>query len=79
MNTAGLEQSVEGLVFEFQERQTQGVNTGSDSSTAKRSATGVNVTSPVDETIKTEVICHSRCGALKKTRCSLAVSAEHQS
>ena len=51
MNTAAVEQSVrafasqaEGLVFESQPRQTQGVEIGSDRSTAKRSATRVKVT-----------------------------------
>ena len=36
----------EGLVFESQPRQTLIVKTGSDSSTAKRSAIGVIVTGP---------------------------------
>ena len=36
----------EGLVFESQPRQTQLVITGSDSSTAKRSAIDVSVTGP---------------------------------
>ena len=36
----------EGWVFESQPRQTQVVKTGSDSSTAKRSALGVSVTGP---------------------------------
>ena len=50
MNTAAVEQSIrafasqaEGLVFESQPRQTQGVEIGNDSSTAKRSATDVSV------------------------------------
>ena len=50
MNTAAVEQSVrafasqaEGLVFESQPRQTQGVEIGSNSSTAKPSATDVSV------------------------------------
>ena len=53
MNTAAVEQSVrafasqaEGLVFESQPRQTQGVEIGSDSSTAKRSAADVRVAGP---------------------------------
>ena len=36
----------EGWVFESQQRQTQVVKTGSDSSTAKRSAIGMSVTGP---------------------------------
>ena len=36
----------EGCVFESQPRQTLVVKTGSDSSTAKRSAIGVSVTGP---------------------------------
>ena len=53
MNITALEQSVraiasqaEGLVFESQPRQTQGVEIGSDSCTAKRLATDVSVASP---------------------------------
>ena len=36
----------EGWVFESQTRQTYVVKTGSDSSTAKRSAIGVSITGP---------------------------------
>ena len=36
----------EGWVFESQQRQSQVVKTGSDSSTAKRSAVGVSTTGP---------------------------------
>ena len=36
----------EGWVFESQPQKTEVVKTGSDSSTAKRSATGVSVTCP---------------------------------
>ena len=36
----------QGWVFESQQRQTQVVKTGSDSSTAKRSAIGMSVTGP---------------------------------
>ena len=39
-------QEAEGLVFEFQPRQTQVVKRGSDNSTAKRSALSVSVTGP---------------------------------
>ena len=39
-------QQAEGWVFESQLRQTQVVNTGSDSSTAKRAAIGGNVRGP---------------------------------
>ena len=53
MNITAVEQSIrdiasqaEGLVFESQPRQTQGVEIGSDSSTAKPSATDVSVASP---------------------------------
>jgi hypothetical protein len=33
---------------------------------------------PSDETGKTEVLCHSRCGAIKIPPCSKALSAEHR-
>jgi hypothetical protein len=33
---------------------------------------------PLDETGKTEVPCHSRCGTIKITPCSKAISAEHR-
>ena len=36
----------EGWVFKFQPRQTNVIKTGSDSSTAKRSAIGVSVMGP---------------------------------
>ena len=38
--------NAEGCVFESQSRHTKVVKTGSDSSTAKRSATGVSATDP---------------------------------
>ena len=38
---------MDGWMFESQQRQTLFVKTGRDSSTAKRSATGVSVTSPL--------------------------------
>ena len=38
------------------------VKSGSDIFSAKHSATGMNVTGPSNETIKTEFSCHSRCG-----------------
>ena len=42
----GFPSQAEGWMFESQPRQTQVVKTGSDSSTAKRSAIGVNATGP---------------------------------
>jgi hypothetical protein len=33
---------------------------------------------PSDETVKTEVLCHSRCGTIKIPPCSKALSAEHR-
>jgi hypothetical protein len=33
---------------------------------------------PSDETGKTEVLCHSRCGTIKIPPCSKALSAEHR-
>ena len=44
----------EGWVLESQPRQTQVVKTGSDSSTATRSAIGVSVTGPGRCTLKTD-------------------------
>jgi hypothetical protein len=34
--------------------------------------------SPLDETRKTEVPCHSRCDTIKISPCSKALSAEHR-
>ena len=59
-------------------RRTFVVKTGSDSSNAKRSATGVDGTGPSDETIKTEVSCQSRCGTIKKLHCPMVVSVVHR-
>ena len=38
----------------------------------------MNIGSPSNETAKTEVPCHSRCGTLKIPPCSTAVRAEHR-
>ena len=69
----------EGWVFESQPWQTLVVKTGSDRSTAKRSALGVSVTGPRRWPLWTDPPCHSRSGTLKNPHCSMAISAEHRS
>ena len=69
----------DGWVFESQPRQNLVVKTGSDSSTAKRSATGVSVEGPRRWLLLTNDPCHSRCGMLKNPYCSMAVRTEHRS
>ena len=49
------------------------VKTGNDSSTAKRSATGVCITGT------RRCPCCSRCGTFENPHCSMAMSAEHRS
>ena len=55
--------------------QTPSLNTGSDSSTAKRSAESS------EKTIRKGTVgpCHSRCGTLKSQHCSMAMSVEYGS
>ena len=53
--------------------------TGSDSSTAKHSTTGVNLTGPQRWPLWRVVPWHSRCGTLKNPQCLMAISAEHRS
>ena len=66
-------------MFESQPRQNQVVKTGSDSSTAKRSAVGVSVTDPRRWPLWMDAPCHSSCGTLKNPHCSMAMSAKHRS
>ena len=63
--TRALAPQAKDWVFEFQPRQTLIVKTGSDSSTAKCSATVVSVTGPRIRPLKTDASCHSRCDTLK--------------
>ena len=53
--------------------------TGSVSSTAKQSATGVSVTGYRRWSCQTHVPWHSTFGTLKNPNCSLAMHAEHRS
>ena len=70
---------VEGWVFKSQSWQTLVVKTGSDSSTAKRSAIGVGVTDLRRWQLWMDAPCHSRCGTLINSHCSMAMIAEHRS
>ena len=69
----------EGRVFESMSRQTSVIKTGSDSSTVKHPAIGVNVTGPKRYQLSTGVPCDSRYGTLKNIYCSMDMSAEHRS
>ena len=59
--------------------QTHVFETGSDSSTAKRSATGVSVTGPRRWQLYRVGPCQSRCGTFKIPHCSMAMKAEYRS
>ena len=51
----------------------------SDSYTAKRTSTSVSGTGPRKWPLKRDAPCHSRCGMLKNTHCSMAMGAEYRS
>ena len=59
----------EGLVFESRSPQTK---IGSDSSTAKCSATIVSVKGPRRRPLCTDIPCHSRYGKLKTSHCQVS-------
>ena len=70
-----LAQQAEGWYSNPSRDKPKSSKTGSDSSTAKRSAIGVSVTGPRRWPLRTDAPCHSRCGTIKDPQCSMAMSA----